>query len=270
MNFFLKIRRLLPLYRFGCLWAPMIGDEIFDGLIVGRSYEQNEIDFVKSFLDKGNSFLDIGANFGLYSIIAAKIVGKNGKVFSIEPEPRNLKRLKRNLILNRVSVDVIPIAVGETEGEVEFCSCSQGAYSGLKLSTVPGKVKKIMVPKNTLDNLSERYHWSNIDLLKMDVEGAELLVLMGGELFFQKTNRPVILIEFNDNRSAVYGWNCSQVYNWLIYWNYDFFSFNSEGNLIPHVKKEYYGYENLVVIPKEKLGLMIDHFKTVKRGMFNC
>ncbi len=56
MNIYLKIRRLLPLYRFGCLWFPMIGDEIFDAFIKGRRYEQNEIDFVRSFLKKGDSF----------------------------------------------------------------------------------------------------------------------------------------------------------------------------------------------------------------------
>ena len=247
----------MPIYRYDCMWFPIFGDEVFDKIVRHQPYEHNEIEFVQGFLKKNNVFMDIGANFGLYSIIAAKLVGEEGKVISIEPEPGNLKRLKRNVIFNRISIHIIPLALGETEGLTEFYSCSQAAYSGLKVSDVPGEITKIVVPQTTLDDLHVQFEWTKIDLIKMDVEGAELLVLKGGKDLISKS-RPVILMEFSDKRTKAYGYSCSEVYQWLRNCDYEFFEFRTNGKMQKHHKKLDYSYDNLVVCPKEKLYLLND------------
>jgi len=79
---------------------------------------------VRSQLKPGDIFWDIGANFGLYSIIASTIVGPEGQVLAIEPDPRNIKRLRRNIYFNRlfnsITVYQIPFALGEVKISLNF------------------------------------------------------------------------------------------------------------------------------------------------------
>jgi FkbM family methyltransferase len=129
--------------------------------------EKPTADYIRRNLKRGQSFVDIGANYGFYSVLAGSL---GAKVISYEPDDLSFKRLRRNLWLNGVSSELHKAAVTDYDGTIEFYIEKDG--SGLN-STVPGVVqgRKIEVRAKIC---SARY-----DLCKIDVEGAELSVLKG-------------------------------------------------------------------------------------------
>jgi FkbM family methyltransferase len=124
--------------------------------------------------------VDIGANIGAYTILAAEKVGKDGKVIAIEPEPKNYNQLLANIKLNNFK-NVVPKNIALTDHE---------GFEKLSLSPYPGKhtilfkedkVGSIEVPVKTLDNLLEELNLKKIDIVKIDTEGAEIPILKGSE-----------------------------------------------------------------------------------------
>ena len=247
-------KRKLPFRYDGLRLIAAPGDEILDALYTGKPFESRETMFIKSFLRPGQSFLDIGANFGLYTLIAARKVGRRGSVVAVEPDPKNRFRLRLNVLLNlQWRVAVVPAALGDRKACVEFMACSQGAYSGLKVSNVPGTLRPIEVQQTTLDALAEARRWPAVDVLKMDVEGAELLVSKGGDNFFRDRSRPVVMCEFSDRRTAPYGHAAREVYDWFVARRYQWFNITAGGTLKAQPQKGAYDYDNLVACPVEKL-----------------
>ena len=132
------------------------GDGMGLMLFFKRPYEENEREFVYKFLKPGMTFFDIGANQGIYTLLAGKQVGKNGKVFSFEPVPSQLKKLKRNLKINRIyNTTAESLAVGAENGKVNMYVCLNGdeALSSLRLPTedINSKKNVILVPITTVD-----------------------------------------------------------------------------------------------------------------------
>ena len=80
--------------------------------MINKGFEKDEIQFVKNYLKNGDTFFDIGANIGLYSIVAAKIVGNNGKVFGFEPTPTTFSRFLMNVSLNNFDDIVVCNNIG--------------------------------------------------------------------------------------------------------------------------------------------------------------
>ncbi len=219
----------------------------------GASFEAAEIAFLKKALKAGDVFWDIGANFGLYTVLAAKLVGADGSVCAIEPDPSNRQCLEANIERNSLTnVRILPFAMGAEEADVEFCSCSQGAYSGLKVTNVPGSVSKVQVKQTALDLLSAEPNWEQVSFLKMDTEGAELFVLQGGKRFFEDGPRPVTMIEFSDRSTCSFGYKSKEVREWLSERNYQWFELADNG-LKPHEPREDYDYDNLIGCPCERV-----------------
>ncbi len=269
IRFPVDLRRLMPLYAKGCWWSPIYKDRVFDRLRQNKPFEEKELNFVQSFLQKGYSFWDIGANFGLYAVLAAKKIGPSGHVLAVEPDPQNIRRLNRNILINHIKVEIVPCALGECEELAEFCSCSEAAFSSLRVAKVPGTVRKIIVRKITLDGLAEQLGWPAVNLAKIDVEGAQLLVFRGGVRFFEIEPRPIVLAEFSDLRSIAFGYSSSRAYDWLAKRDYLWFAFDDAGKLIEQPPKASYGYDNLVGCPIEKLASLsawMENPITVPRG----
>lgn len=251
----LSLKRLVPVKFHGCLFLPLPGDHVFRAMQSGKGYEENEIAFLKTFLDHNYTMWDIGANFGLYTVLGAHRLKNSGTILAIEPDPRNYIRLRINLLLNRFwHVRILRVALADSEAQdVDFTACSQGAYSSLKVAEVPGSLKHIRVRQITLDSLAASLDWPKVDLLKMDVEGAELLVLKGGASFFGKHPRPVLMCEFSDRRTIAFDYPASKIFQWLAEHEYVLFNLEQGGLLSPATIQESYNYDNLVAFPREKL-----------------
>lgn len=128
-------------------------------------------------LRPGDTFVDVGANFGLFSTVAASKVGAAGRVLSIEPHPEMARRLRFNVGLNGFDqVTVVEAAVGDGEGEgVLYVNKASFAESSLKAtSNLDGQVHaEVRVPIRPLLKIVEDAGLSRIDSLKIDVEGYE-------------------------------------------------------------------------------------------------
>lgn len=134
---------------------------------------------IEAYLKPGGSFADIGANYGLHTLLASHLIGKDGRVVAVEPVPENLRLLRRNLRLNGFEsrCKVVPKAltadgVGEVEMTIEpGLSCAASLAENFTGA-------KIRVPSGTLDECLAAGGFRP-DLIKIDVEGAEHEVLKG-------------------------------------------------------------------------------------------
>ena len=134
----------------------------------------------REMLERGMNVIDVGANIGVYTILAAEKVGKNGKVIAIEPEPENYQQLLKNIRLNNFQ-NVIPvnIALSDHNGlEKLYISHWAGLHS---LVSQKGKVSSIEVSTKTVDKLLEELDLKKVDIIKIDTEGAEIPILKGAE-----------------------------------------------------------------------------------------
>jgi len=130
-----------------------------------------------ALLESGSVFVDVGANCGLFSVAAAKIVGPDGRVLAIEPNPEMVTRLRTNIAENSASVVIAPEAVGETDGEAVLNIDGSDYGCSNVLETQPS-ARQIRVPMTTLAAIVERAHFDRVDVLKIDVEGYEDRVLL--------------------------------------------------------------------------------------------
>ena len=138
----------------------------------------------------GQCVVDVGANAGIYSVYAALRVGERGRVIAIEPNPLPAERLKQNVHLNGVErvCTVVPVAVSSQAG---VGSLVVGQNTTISHLAEPG-TSGLEVPLRSLDEIMGTFNIANIDLLKIDVEGAELAVLQGGAASVGRARRIVI------------------------------------------------------------------------------
>ena len=144
-------------------------------------YEAEVWTWLKEHIQPGSVILDVGAQFGLYAMLASRYVGPTGKVYAFEPSPATVTVLKRHLKLNELEsvVEVVPMAVGATTGEVTFYMAGTHPSNTLAPTEVdPVPLTPIQVEATTVDSFcAER--GVQPSLLKIDTEGWELHVLRG-------------------------------------------------------------------------------------------
>lgn len=170
-------------------------------MLIEGDYESSLKQIVASVLEESDHFVDIGANIGLYTTLASHLVGSSGKVLSIEPEPFVSGLLQNNIRRNKLdNVSIFSGAVMDKTGEIHFNSV-EGCPEYSSLGSIvhphaPRSISQITVKGDTLDNLLNMYE-VNPKLIKIDVEGAELLVLKGATKTLSQL-RPVIICEADD------------------------------------------------------------------------
>ncbi|MEO6990744.1 MAG: FkbM family methyltransferase [Candidatus Baltobacteraceae bacterium] len=160
----------------------------YEAMIWRGEEEDGELDVLARLLSPGEAFADCGANVGLWSITAAKLVGDRGTVFAIEPNPETVRHLEANLTLSRVAnVRVSVCAVGAAPALARF---EAGEFSNLGRLSAEGSAS---VPVRPLDEILGA---RPIAGLKIDVEGSEAAVLLGATAILER-DAPWVFIEFN-------------------------------------------------------------------------
>jgi FkbM family methyltransferase len=158
--------------------------------------EKLTTEIIKKEVKKGNIVLDLGANIGYYSLILAKLVGKNGRVFAFEPDPVNFAILKKNIQINNYqNVVAYQKAVSNQSGTLRLYQNPKnpGAhtiYQDFKENRTSIKVKSIK-----LDDYFQN-HKLRIDFIKMDIEGAEAAALLGMMNILKRNKKIKIITEF--------------------------------------------------------------------------
>lgn len=148
-------------------------------------YEPETVDLVEALLGSGDTFLDVGANVGYFSAIAANAVGIDGRVVAIEPEPSHFARLGRLASLNpEFKMDLLQAAMSAQRGRMSFYVCEHPGWHSLISSFPQAPIKESLeVDAWSMDELFKSRGLDQpgaVALAKIDVEGAEHLVFQGG------------------------------------------------------------------------------------------
>jgi len=168
-------------------------------------------DFIYKHADlkkEGNKiFYDIGAHFGYHTLGFSKLLGSSGEIYSFEPHPMNIERLKNNIIKNKPITDnvkVLEVALTNFIGEVDFdmiYDLDSGWSSASKFTerndSSHDYKKVISVTTDTIDNLIDSKKIPPPDIIKIDVEGEEYNVLLGGRKALIKY-KPQMFIEIHN------------------------------------------------------------------------
>jgi FkbM family methyltransferase len=217
--------------------------------LIHEGFEKEETDYVASVLNKGDIFIDIGTNIGLFSLIASKIVGEEGKVICFEPSPHTYNRLVENVKLNNFkNIDHRNIGLSNIEGNLVFYISENGhdAWNSFAPSQDGKLEKSIVVPVATLDAEIEKMNKDSIKLIKIDVEGWEKFVLYGGEGLFVNYS-PIVMVEFTEENTYNAGYSVYEIYDIMEKWGYVWYRIN-KGKLTKEIKKMNYPYDNLIAI----------------------
>lgn len=160
-------------------------------------YERPEIDYISQYLKSGNVFVDIGANIGLFSLNASKIVGDKGKVISFEAFSSNYRQFKNNIEINNFKNIISENkAISNQNSTVEILYNEGDHNIGMASSFLKNFTSKEIVESITLDDYASNNSIEKIDLIKIDIEGGEYNAILGMTKILSDS-KPQVLIEIN-------------------------------------------------------------------------
>ncbi len=160
------------------------------------SYEPSTDELLRSLVSSGDTVVDVGANVGWFSMLAARLVGPAGRVLAVEPNPANCRLIERSAAENGFTgVTVLPVAASDRSGMAALeTDGSNGRMVLLDRAPPTALSCSFVVPLERLDELVGRAGLERVDVLKIDVEGAEALVLRGASGTIAR-HRPAIVCE---------------------------------------------------------------------------
>jgi len=185
----------------GIQLGVILGNDVSRCVYVCGSYEPNEFHYLARYLQPGMVVVDAGANEGLYALFASCRVGAAGLVLAVEPSPRELVCLRNNIARNRMSnIRVVPMALSDRRGRT-LLQLAEDEHAGQ--NTLGAFVYDIQaagthaVEQIPLDTLLAQEHVQRVDLIKADIEGAELALLRGARETL-RCYKPTLLCELDD------------------------------------------------------------------------
>lgn len=178
-------------------------NEMFRAIYVSGRYDPNIISIVKTLLQPGDTFIDVGANSGYVSLMVCKKIGPEGRIVAIEPSSRDYKRLVENIQINNLEpvIKSLQVAVGDRLGVKTMLVASEErsnsntlgnrfAFHGIE------KEKTEVVNVTTIDTIVQSENLSAVKVIKLDIEGSEARALEGAKETVQRF-RPIIIIGVN-------------------------------------------------------------------------
>lgn len=166
-------------------------------LLEQEDWFEAEIRFVRRMLRPGMRAIDVGANHGVYTLAMARAVGAQGQVWAFEPTPATGNLLQRSLDLGGCSqVRLLRTALSDRSGTARF---NVGRQSELNaIAEAGGGPESIEVKVATLDGLAQELGWHGIDFIKIDAEGHDRNVILGGKSFFERES-PLVMFEITSS-----------------------------------------------------------------------
>ena len=175
--------------------GELILRKTFESYIMSPDWEELMTQMFKQVVKDGDTVLDLGANLGYYTLLAAKLVGKKGKVYAFEPEPRNYNLLLKNIELNGYD-NVIPMqkaVSNKTEVVKLFLNSEDSGAHTIRQSD--SNKEFIEVESVALDDFfKDELH--PIDVIKMDIEGTEMAAFLGMDRIIKGNKNLKIFCEF--------------------------------------------------------------------------
>jgi FkbM family methyltransferase len=205
--------------RFECDLRNALAREVF---FTGR-YEPQETALVRRMLGPGGTFVDVGAHWGFFSLLAAERVGPGGRIVAVEADPRIYRALERNFGLNPDVLGratAVHAAAADAPGVLTLAGFDE-AQANWGVSRVvdrpgPGDAATFEVRAEPLDALLDELGVGGVDLVKMDIEGAEALALKGMREGLAAARYRRLLIELHPAQLAEHGVGAPEVIGVLL------------------------------------------------------
>ena len=217
-------------------------------------FESDVAYYLLSSLRSGDTFIDIGGHFGFFSMLGRELVGPTGTVVTFEPMPKTREVLIHNLEKNAAPAKqhIVPAAAGAKKGRINFhdfgLAGSAFSTSGIVRNQSYKSIGTVDVDVFRLDDVTDDLGLKSCKLLKIDAENAEMEVVKGSAKMISAL-KPNIILETGDDED---GKHLSRpVIELLLSIGYQPFEFK-DWTLSPHQLTEVYGYQNLLLVHKER------------------
>jgi FkbM family methyltransferase len=220
----------------------LLTNDLSGQVFISGCYEPNEFYFLSKALSPGMTVLDVGANEGIYTVFMAHRVGETGRVIAFEPSDREFDRLQANVSLNHFqTVQLLKLGLGD-RAEERTLKIAIGEHAGqntLGNFVYPGVTEATTqtISLKPLDDVIREQAIDAIDLIKVDVEGAELAFLKGAESTL-KTHFPLISIELLEDALVAQQTSSIQILRFLKSLGYEIFSISPFTGLPIKTKRE--------------------------------
>jgi len=175
--------------------------------------------------------VDIGANIGYCTILASRLAGPEKRVFSFEPQANIVRKLRRNIEANALcNVEVFQYARSDKPGTVNFNVPPEGAeaFGSMRSNERFKTVKTVEVETHRLDDVLDKLGDPKIGLVKMDAEGAELLILRGAEKLLSSPDKPDLIFEANELNCKPFGYCVFDILEYVHSFGYKLRQLDSE------------------------------------------
>ncbi len=169
--------------------------------IIAGSYEPEMTRVVSSYLRPGDTFIDLGANLGYFSVLGARLVGPRGCVIAVEPQSRLQELLMRNLQLNECyNARLVQAVVSAERGEATLHLTADTNSGGSSLyRPTRYRLATERVRSWTFEDLVDRVGADTVHLVKIDIEGAEYDVLMSSGALLRSGRLRVLAVDFHES-----------------------------------------------------------------------
>jgi FkbM family methyltransferase len=185
-------------YGFNIVVDPTTDRGLEHFLYFYGTFEAGTLHTIRKCLRQNDVFIDIGANIGLMSLLASRLIGEKGKVFAFEPESETFAILERNIEMNRITnVRTFRIALGSASTTEIIYSNLDRSRGSASLIKTQGNSEGVPIQVETLDKFITTNQVADIRMMKIDVEGWELEVLRGARQLLSSHYAPIICIEYS-------------------------------------------------------------------------
>ncbi len=215
------------------------------------SYELPTIRHIRSFLTPGAVCVDVGAQMGYLSLAMATSAERKTAVHAFEPEDANAARFTENMALNSIqNVQLHREAVANIEGTLQLYlskTDNAGTHSTLYNERTVTQ-ESIQIPATTLDAFANAANLQRLDLIKVDVEGAEFEVIQGADRVL-RTYRPRVILELCDRLQIERGLSSRQIKEYMVERGYSAFTIADDGTPVPSGLDDEHINDNVLFIP---------------------
>jgi len=243
-------------------WNDFVGRAIYEA----GCYEQDTVALLQTLLKPGMVFLDVGAHVGQYTLTASRLVGPTGQVHSFEPDPNTFRWLSINVRRNKLAnVRLNQVALFAEPGKRSLYLATPRDIGSNSLSQPANYAGTVCdVPCFTLDEYVALRRVRCVDVMKIDIEGAEYSMLQGAGGLLSRENKPLLIIEFEEARQKAFGSSCAKLAHLLRSYGYTLF------RIADHPLQEYVEHPddppslNILAVPQTK-GLLLQAVSEARR-----
>ncbi|MEY2720019.1 MAG: hypothetical protein RLZZ273_1385 [Bacteroidota bacterium] len=222
-------------------------------LYIFGDYELPTIRFLRSVLRPGSVCLDVGAQMGYLTLAMATSADRQTVVHSFEPELNNAERFRENIKLNDLTnVTLHQTAVSTVDGMLKLYLSNDrnaGTHSTVYIESNVS-TEFVEIPSVRLDSFVNTHRLTSIDMIKIDVEGAEIDVI-NGAINVLIEHKPIIITELSDRLQQARGQTCREFKELMLDYGYQAYSINDNGTLQPCPLQAQHVNDNIVFVHAE-------------------